>query len=437
MKQTVQRPLKHGPERGRWWSSHHARRKVVAGLLLFVVSLVLVVGWIYYQETPLREALRLEGAQQHENALRWAEFYLQHNPTDVHGLALKARLLTVTPAMIGPQQAVEIFDRIGAASIDDLHAFGVAYMRLSQWSRSVPLLQRVVELDPQNALAWYELTTCRMRLGLLNEALESASKYTELSGFQARGLLLQAAIQNDMSNVEEAANLHAEILKLTPDAKNLMIEPGSFFVQYGTLLGMIGRNEESVAMLERAAVLEPRPYVYVNLGTAHSAAGDVTKAVGAWRFALNLDPGNPQAREALARISLEDGHPEEGLRLMKGLDQNPAMASTTAYLFQRLYVVQGDLEKAQQWEQRVAKLRKEEERQNSINQFLVRAPRSYWAGVIRAYQYAKDQNWKQAGDLLKEVVEIDDSDPFVQKLVQAVNERGPLPAIDELPLRHF
>jgi Tfp pilus assembly protein PilF len=276
-----------------------------------------------------------------------------------------------------------------------------------------------------------------MRLGLLNEALESASKYTELSGFQARGLLLQAAIQNDMSNVEEAANLHAEILKLTPDAKNLMIEPGSFFVQYGTLLGMIGRNEESVAMLERAAVLEPRPYVYVNLGTAHSAAGDVTKAVGAWRFALNLDPGNPQAREALARISLEDGHPEEGLRLMKGLDQNPAMASTTAYLFQRLYVVQGDLEKAQQWEQRVAKLRKEEERQNSINQFLVRAPRSYWAGVIRAYQYAKDQNWKQAGDLLKEVVEIDDSDPFVQKLVQAVNERGPLPAIDELPLRHF
>jgi len=437
MKQSVPRLPKSDPNRGRWWRSQPFRHKVLAGCSLFGLSFVLVLGWIHYQETPLREALRLEGAQQHENALRWAEFYLHGNPSDVQGLALKARLLTVTPAMIGPQQAVEIFDRIGAASIDDLHAFGVAYMRLSHWSRAVPLLQRAVELDPANGLAWYELTTCRMRLGLLNEALESARKYADLPGYRTRGLLLQAAIQNDMTNVEEAVNLHTEILKITPDAKNLMIEPGSFFVQFGTLLAMIGRTEESVAMLERAAVLEPRPYVFVNLGTAHSAAGDVTKAVNAWKYALNLDPSNAQAREALARVSLEDGHPEEGLQLLKGMEQNPAMNSTSAYLFQRLYVVQGDQEKAQEWEDRVAKLRKEEERQNSINQFLVRAPRSYWAGVIRAYEYAKQQNWQQAGDLLKEVVAIDDSDPFVQKLLQAVNERGQLPPIDELPLRHF
>jgi tetratricopeptide (TPR) repeat protein len=310
-------------------------------------------------------------------------------------------------------------------------------MRLSQWSRAVPLLQRVVQLDPEDAFAWYELTTCRLRLGLLNDALESAKQYTELPGYRVKGLFLQAGVQNDMNNLEIAANLHREILRISPDANGLMIPQGDFFLQFGAMLGSIGRNEEALAILERAVQSNPFPHVYVILGNAHRAAGDVDAAVGAWRYVLTLEPANLRARESLARVCLEDGRTAEGLQLLQGIDLETKLNSSTAYLLQRLYVVHGDEAKANEWEQRTATLRKEEERYNAITQYLVRSPQSYWASVIRVYRFAQDQNWSQAKDMLREVMEIDDTDPFVQKLITAVNERGPLPPIDELPIRHF
>lgn len=413
-----------------------ARRWRRLGLILLAGGLI-TGGLIYFEEADLRRALLYEAARQPDNAIRWVNLFLQSHPDNTRALALKARLLAAAPFAEGPPEAIEIFDRIGPASTNDMHAWGVAYMRTEQWSRALPWLKSVLEAQPDDPFALYEVTVCHIRLGLLRESLETAERYTEVPGYRAKGLVLQAVILNDLHNPEPAVEAYAQALEISPDASDLQIAPGEFFTQYGTLLASLGRADEAVAMLERSIKTTPYAYAYVNLGNAYDLAGDKDRAASAWKRALQIDKNSGDARQALASASLAEGKPKEGLEWLAGMESRPDLQSSTAYLFQQLYYMSGDEEKGGAWRDRVEKLREVEERRQIIDQFLVRSPRSYWATVIRAHRYATTQNWRQAEDLLAEIRQIDTSDPFVSDLVEAIESRGPLPSVDRIPVKHF
>lgn len=416
--------------------ARRSSRWLQIGLILLAGGLV-TAAWIYYEEADLRKAFQYEAARQPENAIRWVNLFLQTHPDNTRALALKARLLAAAPFAEGPPEAIEIFDRIGPASTDDMHAWGVAYMRTEQWSRALPWLKSVLEAQPEDPFALYEVTICHIRLGLLRESLETAVRYTEVPGYRAKGLVLQAVILNDLHNPEPAVEAYSQALEVSPDATDLQIAPGEFFTQYGTLLASLGRAEEAVAMLERSIKTTPYAYAYVNLGNAYDLAGDKDRAVAAWKRALQIDKNSGDARQALASASLAEGKPQEGLEWLQGMAERPDLQSSTAYLFQQLYYMSGDEDNGATWRDRVEKLREVEERRQIIEQFLVRSPRSYWATVIRAHRYATTQNWRQAEDLLAEIRQIDTTDPFVSDLVTAIESRGPLPSVERIPVKHF
>lgn len=411
--------------------------RVMLGSSIVIGTVGIVLGVLYYNEGPLRTALRHEAAHQPEEASRWVEYYLMSNPNDSRALALKARLLVMAPAADAPLRAIEIFDRVGPATIDDSHAWGVAYMRTEQWSRAVSLLNSVVEQDPLDPYALYELTTCRIRLGMLTEALESAIRYTEISSDKSRGLHLQSAINNDMGNIETSIELHRSVLELNPDATNLMISPSEFFIEFGTILGMAGLTDESIQMLTRAARLHPSASVLCKLGLAYSDAGEVDKAMTVWKQTLKLDTHNLVAREGLARLQLEMGRPEQGIELVREFENRNGLNSSMAYLLQRLYATTGNDDESAKWTDRAEELRKVEERRQMIEHMLLKSPTSYWSTIVRIHQFASSGNWKQADDLLSQLPSLHDADPFVVDLAKAVRDRVSLPSLDQMPLKHF
>ena len=405
--------------------------------LALAVIISIPAGVHYYRQAPLRHAFRYDAANQPENAIRWVDFYLQSHPDNLTALALKARILAAAPFPDAPQEAINIFDKYGPGTTEDFHAWAVACMRLDLWSRALPMLMMVVKDQPENAFALYELTTCRIRLGLMEEALDSATRYAALPGTKARGLLLQAVIHNDLRNREKSADLYGELLQLDPDAANLQLGPAEVLSQYGSILSSLGRYDESIVVLEKAVSKTPSALAFAHLGNAYNQVGNKEQAVLQWKRSLRYDPTNGDARESLATESLEAGDAEAGLQWLEGMETRPDLRSSTAYVFQQLYFLKGDKQAGETWRKKAEDLRHAEERTNIIREYLTTAPRTFWATVIRAHQYAAAQNWKQAEDLLNEIEAIDDSAPFVQELAKAVRERGTLPSLDSIPVTHF
>ncbi|HUG18083.1 MAG TPA: hypothetical protein VMM56_03855, partial [Planctomycetaceae bacterium] len=111
--------------------------------------------------------------------------------------------------------------------------------------------------------------------------------------------------------------------------------------------------------------------------------------------------------------------------------------SSTAYLMQRAALLRGDNERAELWRQTTDRLRRKEAVDSAVSQVLKDNPKSYWALVIRAYQFAERGNPHQAQQLLKSLPTAKDDDPFVADLKKAVRTRGELPAKDRIPIELF
>ena len=79
-----------------------------------------------------------------------------------------------------------------------------------------------------------------------------------------------------------------------------------FNAGYGDTLLHVGRIEEGIQALERAARLEPTwSALHYNLGLAYARQGHLDKAETAWRSAVALNPSAPEIHSSLSRLYIE------------------------------------------------------------------------------------------------------------------------------------
>lgn len=84
-----------------------------------------------------------------------------------------------------------------------------------------------------------------------------------------------------------------------------------------------GRNEEAVAEFERLLALRPdlAKEIHQRIGFAQIRLKQHDKALDNLQKALALDPANNQLRAIAAQAALEGGRLDQGLELLKGLDE--------------------------------------------------------------------------------------------------------------------
>ena len=406
-------------------------RLLVLGL---VVAGAIATGVSFWQDRTLNKIEQTLEQGNVAEANRLVSVYLITHPRNVRAQVLLARTLV---ARQQPLEAIQILTQVGAASTAELHALARAYMMLEQWSDAEPRLAQIVARDGTNADALYELTTCRVRLGMFEQAVESATRLAQLPGNKARGYVYLGTIQTDRKNFQKAAEAYAHVLQYAPEAKRLEVRPDEFFRWYGRALLHSNRPDDAVVQLKRSVEILPAAETFLELGNAYADMGETEHAMEAWQNACDRDPVAQDARQALANSALQSGDANTALKWLQPIAAYPRLRSGTTYLFQRAYRMLGDQQAADKWQQTTESLRKSEQVEDTIANILVDDPNSYWAQVIRAHRFAALGNWEEAEATVRPLVHGDETDPFVMQLARAIGDHGEVPPITQIPLKKF
>ncbi len=427
----------------RWWKSGPKPGPLSSGkrsllfwtgriLVVAAATTLIVLAIVWWRDRPLVMA----EASLEQGDLKYAHYllarFLDDHPHHPRAMALQARVYV---AIGDPHAAVALFEQAGGSTIEDLRAWARALLMTQQWSLAMPLLERVVQGEPENPDALYELTACRVRLGMFEEALESARRYARLPGQEARGHLFMGAILRDLGKDAEAAAAYQVVLQHDPEAKSLQSPPAEFFLQYGQTLLKLGKPEASLDPLKHSAAAQETPEVLLELGNAALQLARPEDAKTAWKRALVHDERNVLAREALARAELAQGKADEALQWLAPLPEQAATLET-AFLRQRAYTLLHQDDQARQWQDKAAALRKKQEFQSEIETLLRDSPQSFWARVVRTHRFAEQGNWRQAELLAEMLMREAPAEPFVIELASAVHRRRDLPALESMPITH-
>lgn len=410
------------------------QRWLVRIALILAVVAVVTAGLHLWQERALGQAR----AALNRGDARYAHFlveeFLNRHPGHHRAMALQAHALV---ALGQPDEAIALFDQVGAADVDDVHAWARALMMKSQWSVALPLLNRVLEFDPKNPDALYEATACQVRLGRFADALVTAEQLAQDPVHAARGYVFVGTIRGDLANYEKAAQAFSEVLRREPAADHLQVTPDEFFLQYGKTFLRLGKPDEAIERLKRSVAARETPEAFVLLGNAALQLGKPANARQAWQKALELEPLNREAREGLANADLQHGKAADALQWLKPLEQFPELPASTGYLFQRAYTLLKNEAEIKKWREFTEKQRRIEELNNDIDVLFLESPDSFWARVIRAHRFAERGNWSEAELLLKRLLKEAPAEPFVIELADAVFRRAKLPSIEKIPIEHF
>ncbi len=409
-------------------------RKLLALVVAIAAALGAVAAWQWWQDAPLRDAEAELARDNAPRALALTEYYLDLHPGSGRAEADRARALSLLGRA---DEAIEVYKRVGAATTDELRAWARAHILKAEWSRAAPLLEQALRLSPADADALYELTTCRTRLGLLGEAIDTAERFTALPGQGARGNILIGAIQADRGNADEAILAYKRAESLAPDGLGLQLPPEEFFEQYASLLLNQGRDAEAIPLFERSLAARPTAATHHLLGKAFARTGDVEAARRNWNAAIELDPAGVTPREELANLALVAGDAAAARESIKPLERLAEHRFESAYLFQRLAALEKDDDAFARWKSKADELRDLDKRITSLEQLMATTPGSYWAQAVRAHKFATLGNWQQAADLINGIEKTDEEHPFVTDLREAVRTRGPLPALDRVPMQQF
>jgi tetratricopeptide (TPR) repeat protein len=416
------------PGRKRNWTFWIGRALLIGAAAGFIV-----LGILWWRDRPLAEA----EASLKKGDARYAHFllakFLDRYPHHQRATALQAQ---VHVAMGEADTAIALFEQAGTATHEDERALTRALLMTEQWTLAIPLLERAVQQDADNADALYELTACRVRLGLFEQALESAQRFARLPGQEARGHVFVGAILRDLGKDVEAATAYQTVLKYDPTAGSLQSDPADFFLQYGQTLLRLGKPEESLEPLKRSAAARESPEVLLELGNAAMQLQRVNDAKAAWKRAVALDDRYVAAREALAGVELAQGQAEQALQWLAPLGEEQVTLES-AYLRQRAATLLGETAEAERWQQLASKLRKQQEFSAEIDQLMAGSPQSFWARVIRTHRFAEQGNWRQAALLVEVLLQEAPTEPFVIELAAAVHRRRDLPSLQSLPITHF
>ena len=416
------------------------RRSALARLFWALLSVAVVsssvVGLViwYDQDRPLHEIEAALKAHQIPLALQRVGRYLREHPDDVRAQTIKARILVEAGQL---SEGLRLFHRVGASDAADLHAWAKAHLLRQEWSDALPVLERLLQLSPNDADALHEITACRSYLGKYRQAFESAERMAKQPGHEARAWLQIGTLHENLTNKRSAAEAWAKVLEYEPQAENLQVSAAEFFGEYGQVLLEDGHPEAACEVLRRSLTLKEDAEIRASLGQALRQIGDESGAIAAWKQALETTPTLREPRESLADAALQAGHLEEARNWLEPALAGRNVSSSVTYLMQRICSASGDREAAQTWRARSEELRQREMRRSAINHVLVESPESFWARAIRAYQFAEAGNWHQAEVLTSALLAESTRQPFLLELAACVRKRGPLPSLELLPIHQF
>lgn len=179
------------------------------------------------------------------------------------------------------------------------------------------LLQRAVEITPEDVSALFQLGTLLIQQGDTAGAIQQLRRCTELAPDFADGWANLSALQASIGESTAAARTLAEGLRNCPDSPGLHL-------QYARNLQQAGRSGEAITEFQTSIRLRPNEAdAYLELGTLLIRQGRAPEGVAVVEQALAAEPGNPMALGVLAFNAIMSGDEAEARRRFAAVRAQP------------------------------------------------------------------------------------------------------------------
>ncbi|MEG4521460.1 tetratricopeptide repeat protein [Microcoleus sp. C2D2] len=200
---------------------------------------------------------------------------------------LLALVLTLSLAGM-PQLAV-------AQTIEELFQQGNAAQEAENYSQAEAIYRRIIQLEPNNAKAYYKLCYVLDDQNKLDDAVAACRKSIALNS-DAQTYFVLGYVLRRQGKLEEAIAAYGQAIQLDPKS-------AAAYNGLGNALYNQGKLEEAIAAYGQAIQLDPKDATaYYNLGIALSDQGKLEEAIAAYGQALklpdNIDP--PASTHALS-----------------------------------------------------------------------------------------------------------------------------------------
>ncbi len=239
--------------------------------------------------------------------------------------------------------------RLDPASLKPLDLIGDVNFALERYGAAAESYAAYLQLDDQSAVVYYKLALSRFRqkdtqgaVTALRQAIVLKEKFPE--AYYLLGLCHEqmGQLEEAMTSIQRAIDLAPALLPAHEELVHLLL--------------LLKRENEAIEQLERLAALEPsRTDHLIEAGLIYSNLGRVELAVAELNRALERDPTQPRAYQALGRVWLqaaESRHDRAFLsKAIEALDRGvrgPGATSEGLTLYGRALIQQGDTEGAQQ-----------------------------------------------------------------------------------------
>ncbi|MDR3404797.1 MAG: tetratricopeptide repeat protein [Chthoniobacter sp.] len=185
---------------------------------------------------------------------------------------------------------------------------GTVHGILGQPEQAVLSFRKALDVDPDNAVDWSNLSEMLLRLGQLDDAISCGQSAVEVRPDFAEGHNNLGNALRDKGRCEQAVEHFRRALSLRPDFAEAHNNLGYALME-------MNRWEEAITSCQCALTLKPDfAKAHLNLGAAHLGKGDVEKAEPCFGRAIACLPNFPEAHWNHAITLLLLGRYEEGWR---------------------------------------------------------------------------------------------------------------------------
>lgn len=440
-------------------SGSRVKKLIGAGILVVVMTAVGIFAVEYMRRGPIREAATKIKEKDFEYAMTVLDEFLIKYPDDVQALSLKAQAHAGKNEFL---QCKELFERLhGPSTIDDMVALAKSLTVLEYYTEAynnwIGVMAKIGEgeLDGRSAEekntiqaeSLYFMSACQTELGQLDRALQTANELMQIPGHQVVGSYLLGLVEIKRGKNNSAIEHWNQVHQQDPNGQLIKVPAAVFQYEIGILKVENGVYEEGIEHLKKSLELNNFSDVpiasnsLVAIGEAYDSLGNDEQARFFWNRQLEFQnqfglPPNRPAREGLANLALLKKKPNEAISYLVPLRDQGNLKSSTTYLMQRALSMIGKEKEAGDFEELTKELRATETKVRNIRESLRDRQGTYWAVAVKAWDFAKAGNWRQAEALMATVTE-EPADPFSVKLRSAIRQKGNLPKLTDIPLDVF
>jgi len=190
------------------------------------------------------------------------------------------------------KEMLEAFEKrieLDPENADAWYGKGTCLFNLRKYKEALEAFEKRIELDPENADAWYGKGTTLAMLEKYKEALEAFEKRIELGPENADAWYGKGICLFDLRKYKEALEAFERVIELDP--KN-----ADAWTFKGHALAMLGKEKEGLESFERAIELDPKNAgAWWKRGAALNNFGENREALESFERAIELDPENADA----------------------------------------------------------------------------------------------------------------------------------------------